>query len=73
MKEQEYQELALEILDMLAVAFHFAGAKDSSIEKLLDIYIKEVEKDNHYEEEYNQQAIIALINNIKQKHPQLFI
>lgn len=71
MKEQEYQELALEILDMLAVAFHFAGAKDSDIEKLLDIYIDEIEANS--DTEYDQKAIITLIKTIRQKYPHFFI
>lgn len=71
MKAEEYEELALEILDMLGVALHFAGAKKQSIEKLIDIYIQEVEQ-NDDDAAYDQEAIISLINQIKKKNPQFF-
>lgn len=71
MKAEEYEELALEILDMLGVALHFAGAKKQSIEKLIDIYIQEVER-NDDDAAYDQEAIISLINQIKKKNPQFF-
>ena len=71
MKAEEYEELALEILDMLGVALHFAGAKKQSIEKLIDIYIQEVEQDDD-DAAYDQEAIISLINQIKKKNPQFF-
>ena len=71
MKKEEYEELALEILDMLGVALHFAGAKKQSIEKLIDIYIQEVEQ-NDDDAAYDQEAIISLINQIKKKNPQFF-
>ena len=71
MKAEEYEELALEILDMLGVALHFAGAKKQSIEKLIDIYIQEVEQ-NDDDAAYDQEAIISLINQIKRKNPQFF-
>lgn len=71
MKDTEYEELALEIIDMLAVALHFAGAKKEYIEDLIDIYIQEVES-NDNNSEYNQQAIINLINQIKAKNISMF-
>lgn len=71
MKAEEYEELALEILDMLGVALHFAGAKKQSIEKLIDIYIQEVEQ-NDDDAAYDQEAIISLIHQIKKKNPQFF-
>lgn len=71
MKAEEYEELALEILDMLGVALHFAGAKKQSIEKLIDIYIQEVEQ-NDDDTAYDQEAIISLIHQIKKKNPQFF-
>ena len=71
MRAEEYEELALEILDMLGVALHFAGAKKQSIEKLIDIYIQEVEQ-NDDDAAYDQEAIISLINQIKKKNPQFF-
>ena len=72
MKEDEYQELALEIIDMLGVAFHFAGAKKQHIEELIDIYINEIGKfdDN---QEFNQSNIIEIINQIKLHFPHFFI
>lgn len=71
MNDKEYEELALEIIDMLGVAFHFAGAKSQHIKELIDIYINEVDNmsDN---EEFTQAIIITIINNIKIKYPQYF-
>ncbi|MCE3038293.1 hypothetical protein [Helicobacter anatolicus] len=71
MKNTEYEELALEVLDMLAVAMYFAGAKKEYTEKLIDIYIEEVEKIDN-DKDYDQQAIIDLIQTIKRKNPKLF-
>lgn len=72
MNDKEYEELALEIMDMLGVALHFAGAKPQYIKDLIDIYINEVD---HVEddEEFTQAKIISIIKNIKTKHPQYFI
>ncbi len=71
MNDKEYEELALEIIDMLGVAFHFAGAKSEYIKKLIDIYIDEIDNmlDN---EEFTQAVIITIINSIKIKYPQYF-
>ncbi|CBG39785.1 hypothetical protein [Helicobacter mustelae] len=71
MKDIEYEELAIEIMDMLAVALHFAGAKEECIEKLIDLYILAVEQ-NENDKEYNQQAMIAIIKNLKTKNPNFF-
>ncbi|GAA7269393.1 hypothetical protein HpCK38_20010 [Helicobacter pylori] len=69
-KDLQIQELALEVIDMLSVALHFAGGKD--IKKLIDLYIEELDK---FPEElpYNQEQMIALIEGLKQKYPKFFV
>lgn len=69
-KDLEIQELALEVIDMLGVALHFAGGKD--IKKLIDLYLEELEEVPE-DTPYNQEQMIALINTLKTKHPKLFV
>ncbi|WP_104697331.1 MULTISPECIES: hypothetical protein [unclassified Helicobacter] len=71
MQENEYQELALEIIDMLGVAFHFAGAESKYIKKLIDIYIDEIDLIED-DGDFNQALIISIIEQIKTKYPQFF-
>lgn len=71
MQDKEYQELALEIIDMLGVAFYFAGAKSQHIKKLIDIYINEIDLLEE-DAEFNQEFIISIIQQIKIKHPHFF-
>lgn len=72
MNPKEYEELALEIIDMLGVAFHFAGAKPQNIKNLIDIYINEVDRVPDHEE-FTQDKIIQIIQQIKNKNPQYFL
>ncbi|ANV97899.1 hypothetical protein BBW65_03385 [Helicobacter enhydrae] len=67
----ELQELALEVMDMLAVALHFAGAQKQHIDTLIDCYLKELDA---FDEQtpYGQEQMIALIHNLKEKYPQYF-
>lgn len=69
-KDLEIQELALEVMDMLGVALHFAGGKD--IKKLIDLYLQELDLVPE-DTPYNQEQIIALINTLKNKYPKLFV
>lgn len=68
-KDLEIQELALEVIDMLGVALHFAGGKD--IKKLIDLYLEELDKVPE-DTPYNQEQMIVLIEGLKKKYPKLF-
>ncbi|HIY44259.1 hypothetical protein [uncultured Helicobacter sp.] len=69
MKDLEIQELALEVMDMLGVALHFAGGKD--IKKLIDLYLQELDEVPE-DTPYNQEQMIALIEGLKKKYPKMF-
>ena len=69
MKDLEIQELALEVMDMLGVALHFAGGKD--IKKLIDLYLQELDEVPE-DTAYNQEQVIALIEGLKKKYPKMF-
>lgn len=69
-KDLEIQELALEVIDMLGVALHFAGGKD--IKKLIDLYLEELDKVPE-DTPYNQEQMIALIEGLKKKYPKFFV
>lgn len=68
-KDLEIQELALEVIDMLGVALHFAGGKD--IKKLIDLYLEELDKVPE-DTPYNQEQMIVLIEGLKKKYSKLF-
>lgn len=68
-KDLEIQELALEVIDMLGVALHFAGGKD--IKELIDLYLEELDKVPE-DTPYNQEQMIVLIEGLKKKYPKLF-
>lgn len=68
-KDLEIEELALEVIDMLGVALHFAGGKE--IKKLIDLYLEELDKVPE-DTPYNQEQMIALIERLKKKYPKLF-
>lgn len=65
------EEIALELSDMLAVALYFAGVKKECTQKAMEAYLEELD---HFDEdlEYNQEAIIEAILNIKKKHKDFF-
>ena len=69
MKDLEIQELALEVMDMLGVALHFAGGKD--IKKLIDLYLQELDEVPEATP-YTQEQMIALIEGLKKKYPKMF-
>lgn len=70
-KDLEIQELAIEVMDMLCVALHFAGAKNESLQTLLDHYLDELDKIDE-NTPYNQEQMIALIKLLQSKYPQYF-
>ncbi|PAF51544.1 hypothetical protein [Helicobacter sp. 13S00477-4] len=67
----EFEELAVEIIDMLGVALHFAGVSPQNIEKAIDVYLEEL--DNIDENTpYGQKEIIEVIEQLKIKKSFLF-
>lgn len=76
MKDDELslEEMALEVLDMLCVALHFAGAKEEHIEELLQIYPAQIDKyfANLQSSNYGQNEIIDIIKSLKRDYPQFF-
>lgn len=67
----DFEDLALEVIDMLGVALHFAGVKPENIEKAIDAYLEEL--DNLDEDtSYGQKEIIEVIQSLKNKRKDLF-
>lgn len=67
----DLEDLAIEVIDMLGVALHFAGVKSESIEKAIDAYLEEL--DNLDEDtSYGQKEIIEVIQSLKNKRKDLF-
>lgn len=67
----DFEDLALEVIDMLGVALHFAGVKTENIEKAIDAYLEEL--DNLDEDtSYGQKEIIEVIQSLKNKRKDLF-
>lgn len=67
----DFEDLALEVIDMLGVALHFAGVKSENIEKAIDAYLEEL--DNLDEDtSYGQKEIIEVIQSLKNKRKDLF-
>ncbi|PAF47379.1 hypothetical protein BKH46_04685 [Helicobacter sp. 12S02634-8] len=67
----EFQELALEIIDMLGVALHFAGVKTENIPQAIDAYLEEIDTIDG-EQTYGQKEIIAVIEGLRTKKGFLF-
>ncbi|MDO7253561.1 hypothetical protein [Helicobacter cappadocius] len=67
----DFEDLALEVIDMLGVALHFAGVKTECIEQAIDAYLEEL--DNLDEDtSYGQKEIIEVIKSLKIKRKELF-
>ncbi|PAF42309.1 hypothetical protein [Helicobacter sp. 11S03491-1] len=67
----DFEDLALEVIDMLGVALYFAGVKPHNIEKAIDIYLQELDKPDE-ETSYGQKEIIKVIEGLKTKYKTLF-
>lgn len=69
--EISLQDLALEVMDMLAVALHFAGVKDQNIDKAIEAYSQELDS---FDEDtpYGQKEMIEVIERLKNKKNFLF-
>ena len=73
--EMSLEEMALEVIDMLGVALHFAGAKSTHIKELIELYSNQM--DQFYEKlpedaTYGQQEMIAIIESLRQDYPNFF-
>lgn len=68
--EEEIEELSIQLSDMLCVALHLSGIKESSIQEALDAYIEGLDEQSL---EYGVQEILQNIENLKQTHPQFFV
>lgn len=67
----DLEDLAIEVIDMLGVALHFAGVKSENIEKAIDAYLEEL--DNLDEDtSYGQKEMIEVIQSLKNKRKDLF-
>lgn len=74
--EMSLEEMALEIIDMLSVALHFAGAKKQHIRDLIELYTEQM--DIFYaklpeDAPYGQEEMISIIESLRQKYPKFFV
>ena len=72
--QEENQELALHLADMLEVALIYAGAKKDKIEKVANLYVESIDealKDDD-SEEMDREDIITVIEYVRSKNPNLF-
>ncbi|PAF48630.1 hypothetical protein BKH41_04985 [Helicobacter sp. 12S02232-10] len=67
----ELEELALEIIDMLGVALHFAGVKPENIQKAIDAYLEEIDTIDE-DKPYGQKEMIEVIERLRTKKSFLF-
>lgn len=67
--EEEVEELSIQLSDMLCVALILSGVSEDKVEKALDLYIEEIDEDSV---EYGVNEILANIQNLKNKHGELF-
>jgi len=73
--EQEIEELALQLADMLGAALYFAGVKKSRIQDGIDAYLEEIDnffEDGNEDAEMGMEEVIGLINHLKKTNPELF-
>ncbi len=71
--EREIEELSTQLVDMLEVAFYFAGLKREHLKDAIELYLNGIDEvfDND-EGEMGIDEIIEVINHIKRKNPKLF-
>ncbi len=73
--EMSLEEMAVEIVDMLGVALHFAGAKKQCVDNLIELYSTEMDKFyEHLPEDspYGQDEMLEIIKSLKKTYPQFF-
>ncbi|MDE5603473.1 MAG: hypothetical protein K2I71_06115 [Helicobacter sp.] len=67
--EEEVEELAIQLSDMLCVALILSGVKESKLQDALDAYINGLDEESL---EYGVKEILANLQKLKQHKPELF-
>ncbi len=72
--EKEIEELSTQLVDMLEVAFYFAGLKKEHLKNAIEIYLNGIDEyyANNDDGEMGVDEIIEVIENIKKIKPELF-
>ncbi len=72
--EKEIEELSTQLVDMLEVAFYFAGLKKEYFKNAIEIYLNGIDDyyANNEDGEMGVEEIIEVIKHIKKTKPQLF-
>ncbi len=72
--EKEIEELSTQLVDMLEVAFYFAGLKKENLKNAIEIYLNGIDEyyANNDDGEMGVDEIIEVIENIKKTKPELF-
>jgi hypothetical protein len=72
--EKEIEELSTQLVDMLEVAFYFAGLKKEHFKNAIEIYLNGIDDyyANNEDGEMGVEEIIEVIKHIKKTKPQLF-
>ncbi|MDE6958487.1 hypothetical protein LS72_001180 [Helicobacter apodemus] len=67
--EEEIEELAIQLSDMLCVALILSGVKEFKLQDALDSYIEGLDEESL---EYGVKEILANIQKLKQNKPEFF-
>lgn len=72
--EKEIEELSTQLVDMLEVAFYFAGLKKENFKNAIEIYLNGIDEyyANNEDGEMGVDEIIDVIKHIKKTKPELF-
>ena len=72
--EREIEELSTQLVDMLEVAFYFAGLKKENFKNAIEIYLNGIDEyyANNEDGEMGVDEIIEVIKHIKKTKPELF-
>jgi len=72
--EKEIEELSTQLVDMLEVAFYFAGLKKEHLKNAIEIYLNGIDEyyANNDDGEMGVDEIIEVIENIKKTRSELF-
>ncbi len=72
--EKEIEELSTQLVDMLEVAFYFAGLKKENFKNAIEIYLNGIDEyyANNEDGEMGVDEIIEVIKHIKKTKPELF-
>lgn len=74
MNEFEFEDLAVQLTDMLEVALYFAGAKKDKLEDAAQAYVEALDElfENTEEIEIGVNEIIKTINHLKKTKQEFF-